>query len=190
MFIHIRKYYIRFVTELELAIYWVIGGRNRSSHCFVAFWFFLTIIVFLFVYVLKILISEHLCYFLKYGRVSCTVLGSSILSFQCWAIKLLSYEFLICKFWWIYLLQTMQHWRGTSNALCTVIIESSLELLIEHLGKGPSQPKEQRWRQLPLIPHLQADCYCGRISFWRSLLCGVFPCVPRSLEVCPFFLPL
>jgi len=27
----------------------------------------------------------------------------------------------------------------------------------------------------PLRPHLRADCHCGKVSGWRSLLCGVLP---------------
>ena len=49
-------------------------------------------------------------------------------------------------------------------------VESQPEPLIEHLGKGPGQPWEHRWRQLAvwpegvepghtcLRPHLRADC--------------------------------
>ena len=31
----------------------------------------------------------------------------------------------------------------------------------------------------PLLGHLRADCHCGRISSWRSLLCEALPCEPR-----------
>ena len=50
-----------------------------------------------------------------------------------------------------------------------------------------SQPWEHRWRRFSCVtqgvepgctsprPHLRADCHWGRVSCWRSLLCGVFP---------------
>ena len=34
----------------------------------------------------------------------------------------------------------------------------------------------------PPRPHLRADCHWGRISFWRSLLFGVFHCKPGSSD--------
>ena len=36
-------------------------------------------------------------------------------------------------------------------------------------------------------PHLMADCHWGRISFWVSLLFGVFHCKPRSLDISEHF---
>jgi len=66
-------------------------------------------------------------------------------------------------------------------------VESRLEPLFEHLEKGLGQPWEQRGRQFlaggaglrSFRPHLRADCYWGRISFWRFLFVEVFPCKPR-----------
>jgi len=68
---------------------------------------------------------------------------------------------------------------------CIVIVESQshTEPLIEHLGKGPGEPgsigegNSPVWPEevesdcTPLTPHLGADCLCGKISCWRSLLC-------------------
>ena len=46
------------------------------------------------------------------------------------------------------------------------------------LGKAIHLCDWKEWR-----PHLRANYHCGRISFWRFLLCGVFPCEPTSLDM-------
>ena len=76
-----------------------------------------------------------------------------------------------------------------------VAVESRPEPLIEHLGKGPGQPWEHRWRQFSCVtgrvepgctslrPHLRADCHQGRISSWTSLLGGAFSLWTENLLI-------
>lgn len=67
---------------------------------------------------------------------------------------------------------------------CMGTIESQPEPLIEHLGKGPSQPWEHKWKlgSTSPRPHLKGwlplgkDLWLGISPLWS------FPCEPRSSE--------
>jgi len=51
--------------------------------------------------------------------------------------------------------------QGNSLSECTGTVESHPEPLIDHLGKGPGQPWEHKWRQF--------TCVTGRSGAWLHL---------------------
>ena len=78
-----------------------------------------------------------------------------------------------------------RHQSYRCEGWCMGIVESQPEPLIEHLGKGPGQPWEHRWRQFSwsegvepgctsLRSHLRADCHGGRFFSWRSFFGEAF----------------
>lgn len=78
-------------------------------------------------------------------------------------------------------------YMGTVRLWCEPVIEQPV--------KRCGQFWEYRWKQFTCVtrrggacctsirPHLWADCHSGRISFWTSLLCGIFLGEPRSSEM-------
>ena len=70
---------------------------------------------------------------------------------------LLFFFFLISKTCQIY----GKYLQGNSLSECTGTVESHPEPLIDHLGKGPGQPWEHKWRQF--------TCVTGRSGAWLHL---------------------